>query len=182
MSRKYKMAYPDGMYFVSFAVVYWMDVFIREEYMAILTDSLNYCSKEKGLELFCYCKMPSHVHLIFRDKNCVPSKLLKEFKTHTSKAIKKAIENNPKESRKEWLLVMMKQAAKKKTNVSLYQFWQHHNKPIELWSNAVISQKMNYIHNNPVVSGFVCKPEDWKYSSAGDYAGIKGQVNLCMIF
>jgi REP element-mobilizing transposase RayT len=181
MSRKYKMANPEGMYFVSFAVVYWMDVFVREEYMGIISDSLNYCSKEKGLELFGYCLMPSHMHMVFRDKNNEPSKLLKEFKTHTSKAIRKAIEENAQESRKEWILWMMKRAAEKKSNVSNYQFWQHHNKPIELWTNAVIDQKMDYMHSNPVVSGFVSKPEDWKYSSAGDYTGIKGQVVLCLI-
>jgi putative transposase len=181
MSRKYKMANPEGMYFVSFAVVFWMDVFVREEYMSIIVDSLNYCSKEKGLELFGYCLMPSHIHMVFRDKNNEPSKLLKEFKTYTSKAIRKSIEANSQESKKEWMLWMMKRAAEKKSNVSNYQFWQHHNKPIELWSNAVIDQKMDYMHDNPVVSGFVSKPEDWKYSSAGDYAGIKGQVVLCMI-
>jgi putative transposase len=175
------MANPEGMYFVSFAVVYWMDVFVREEYMAIVADSLNYCTREKGLELFVYCIMPSHVHLIFRDKNSNPSKLLKEFKTYTSKKIRQAIEENPTESRKEWLLWMMQQAAKKKSNVSKFQFWRHHNKPIELWSNAVIEQKMNYIHKNPVESGFVSNPEDWKYSSACDFAGIKGQVELCLL-
>ena len=175
------MANPEGMYFVSFAVVYWLDVFVREEYMVIVADSLNFCSREKGLELFGYCIMPSHIHIIFRDSNNDPSKLLKEFKTHTSKSLRKAIEENPTESRKEWLLRMMEQAAKKKSNVSNYQFWQHHNKPIELWSNAVIGQKMDYMHSNPVVAGFVSKPEDWKYSSAGDYAGIKGQVELCVL-
>jgi len=182
MSRKYKMANPEGRYFVSFAVVYWLDIFVRELYMKIFTDSLNYCSMEKGLELFGYCIMPSHIPLVFRDKNSNPSKLLKELKTHTSKTIRKAIEDNPTESRKEWLLWMMQRAAEKKSNVSQYQFWQHHNKPIELWTNAVIDQKMDYVHNNPVVSGFVTKPEDWKYSSAGDYAGIKGQVALCTLY
>jgi putative transposase len=114
MSRKYKMANPAGMYFVSFAVVYWMDVFVREEYMSIIADSLNYCSTEKGLELSGYCLMPSHIHMVFRDKNKEPSKLLKEFKTHTSKAIRKSIEVNGQENKKEWMLWMMKRAAEKK--------------------------------------------------------------------
>ena len=61
MSRKYKTANPEGRYFLSFAVVYWMNIIVREEYMKIFTDSLNYCSKEKGLELFGYCIMPSQV-------------------------------------------------------------------------------------------------------------------------
>ncbi len=41
--------------------------------------------------------------------------------------------------------------------------------PIELWSEKVIKQKIDYTHNNPVLSGFVINPEDWKYSSARNY-------------
>jgi putative transposase len=49
----------------------------------------------------------------------------------------------------------MKRAGKKKSSVKQHQFWQQHNKPIELWSDKVIQQKIDYIHNNPVESGFV---------------------------
>lgn len=94
--------------------------------------------------------MPSHVHLIFRDKNNDPSKLLKEFKTFTSKKVRAEIEQNGLESRKEWMLAMMKDAGDKNSNVKNYQFWQQHNQPIELWSDEVIEQKVDYIHNNPV--------------------------------
>ena len=68
-----------------------------------------------------------------------------------------------------------------KINNTKYQFWQQHNKPIELWSNEVIEQKLDYIHNNPVISGFVSEPEHWKYSSAIDYAGGNGNVRLCLL-
>ncbi|REH46441.1 hypothetical protein C7448_108112 [Tenacibaculum gallaicum] len=64
---------------------------------------------------------------------------------------------------------MMERAGKKKSNVNKYQLWQQHNKPIELWSEKVIQQKIDYIHNNPVESGFVKAPIDWKYSSARNY-------------
>ena len=50
---------------------------------------------------------------------------------------------------------MMERVAKKKSNVKQRQFWQQHNKPIELWSDKVIQQKIDYIHNNTVESGFV---------------------------
>ena len=43
MSRKYKFRDQDKLYFVSFAVVYWIDVFIRNEYRHVLLDSLRYC-------------------------------------------------------------------------------------------------------------------------------------------
>ena len=62
-----------------------------------------------------------------------------------------------------------------------FQFWRHDNKPIELWSNEVIQQKIDYIHNNPVEEGIVFRPEDYKYSSAPDYAGEKGLLdNVCV--
>jgi REP element-mobilizing transposase RayT len=87
MSRKYKFNNQEGLYFVSFAVVYWIDVFTREEYFAIVTESLDYCRKNKGLEIYAWCIMPSHVHLIFRAKDNNPSVLLKELKTHTFKQV-----------------------------------------------------------------------------------------------
>ncbi|MEZ5009822.1 MAG: transposase [Chitinophagales bacterium] len=181
MSRKYKMLDKDGLYFVSFAVVNWIDIFVRDIYFEVLVDSLNYCQREKGMKLYCYCLMPSHVHLLFRDANSNPSKLLKEFKTFTSKMIRKTIESNPRESRKEWLLRMMQDAGTKNSNVKHYQFWQQNNQPIELWSASVIDQKVNYIHKNPVKAGFVLEDYHWKYSSAIDYAGGKGLVEISCI-
>jgi len=96
---------------------------------------------------------------------------LRDFKKHTAKKVIEAIENNPQESRKEWLLWMMKRAGKKQGNITNYQFWQHNNKPIELWSTEVIKQKIDYIHSNPIESGFVTNPVDWKYSSARNFQG-----------
>ena len=164
MSRNYKLHNKQGLYFVSFATVNWVDVFTRQDYFNVLAESVDYCRAEKGMELYCYCFMPSHIHFIFRSTNEQPSELLRDFKRHTSKKVLEAIENNPQESRKEWLLWMFKRAGKKNATTSKYQFWQHHNKPIELWSEKVIKQKITYIHNNPIASGFVTNAEDWKYS------------------
>ena len=76
------------------------------------------------------------------------------------------------------MLWMMERAGSKNSNIKNRQFWQQHNKPIELWSNEVIDQKVEYIHNNPVVSGFVYEPAHWKYSSATNYAGEKGILEI----
>jgi hypothetical protein len=59
--------------------------------------------------------------------------------------------------------------------------WQHNNNPIELWSNEVIDQKLDYIHMNPVEAGFVHEPWYWKYSSATDYSGGKGILDIDLI-
>ena len=51
MSRNYKFHNPDGLYFMSFAVIGWLDVFIRNEYKDLFIESLVYYQKEKGLEM-----------------------------------------------------------------------------------------------------------------------------------
>ena len=169
MSRKYKFHNKSAAYFISFATVYWLDIFTRQVYFNVLEESTTYCRKEKDMEVFAYCFMPSHIHLIFRSNNENPSGLIRDFKGFTARKLIKTIEDNPQESRKEWLLWMMERAGKKKSNVKQRQFWQQHNKPIELWSEKVIQQKIDYIHYNPVESGFVTDPVDWKYSSARNY-------------
>ncbi|MDX1351273.1 MAG: transposase [Putridiphycobacter sp.] len=182
MSRNYKFHKPEAAYFVSFAVVEWLDVFTRNEYKNIVLDSLGYCQKEKGMEIYAWCIMTNHIHLVFRSVGeQKPELLLGDFKRFTSKAIVKAIIENPQESRKEFLLEQFMKAGKKSSNVSKYQFWRHDNKPIEVWSNKVIAEKINYIHNNPVEAGLVFRPEEYMYSSAIDYSGKKGLLDDVII-
>ena len=92
------------------------------------------------MEVFAYCFMPSHIHLIFRSNEEDPSGLLRDFKGYTARKLIKTIQDNPQESRKEWLLWMLERAGKNKSNVSKMQFWQQHNKPTELWSIKIIQQ------------------------------------------
>jgi REP element-mobilizing transposase RayT len=178
MSRNYKFHNPEGIFFVSFAIVEWLDVLTRVEYKNVILDSLHYCQKNKGMEIFAYCIMANHMHLVFRCINGFePQDVLVDFKRYTSKTIVKAIRDNPKESRREFLLEQFSKAADKTSNVKNYQFWRHDNKPIELWSNKVIFEKINYVHNNPVEEGLVYYPEEYVYSSAKDYADEKGLLD-----
>ena len=118
------------------------------------------------------------MHLIFGVRDNNPEIILGRFKEYTAKKIIKAISENPQESRREWMLWMFKRAGAKSSNVTNYQFWQHDNHPIELWSPHVIEQKVDYLHNNPVEAGFVTEPAFWKYSSAIDYWGGKGLIDI----
>jgi putative transposase len=68
MSWNYKIRDQEKLHFVSYATVNWVDVFTRNEYREIIVDSLNYCTKEKGLEIFAWCIMSNHVHLIISIK------------------------------------------------------------------------------------------------------------------
>ena len=161
----------------------WLDVFTRNEDKDLLLESLEFCQKSKGMEIHAWCIMTNHVHLIFRSINNQKLELLLgDFKRFTSRNIVKAIQENPKESRKEFLLDYFKSEAAKSSNTTNFQFWRHDNKPIELWSNEVIQQKIDYIHNNPVEEGIVFRPEDYKYSSAPDYAGEHGLLDGVCVF
>ena len=175
MSRKYKFHNSEGLYFVTFAVQHWIDVFTRAEYKNIVLESLAYCQQNKGLEVFAWCIMTNHIHLVIKAKEgYLLQDILRDFKTFTSKSVLNAISENIQESRKEWLLRGFKTA---KGN----RFWQADNKPVELWSNEVISQKIKYIHQNPVEEGIVYQAEQYVYSSAVDYAGGKGLLKISMI-
>ncbi len=164
-------------------MVGWLNVFTRNEYKDLFLESLVFCQKNKGLEIHAWCIMSNHVHLVFRSINDQKSELLiGDLKRFTSQSIVKSIQENSRESRKEFLLDFFKKEAEKSSNVKHYQFWRHDNKPIELWSNKVIQQKIDYVHNNSVEEGLVYKPEDYVYSSAIDYAVLQGLVDDVIVF
>ena len=180
MSTKYKFRDQSKLYFVSFAVVYWIDVFIRNEYKDILVDSWRFCQKSKGLELYAWCIMTSHVHLIIGTHDNNMEAILRDMKRHTSGKLREAIKVNSKESRREWMLWMMQRAREK--NNKDFQFWQQDNHPIELNTPEVTQQKLDYLHYNPVEAGIVRHPEDYLYSSAMDYfTGSRGLMDIMRI-
>ena len=157
-------------YFITFTVIEWIDLFTRECYINILVDSIKYCQKNKGLEIYSYVIMPSHVHMIAScDGNL--SNILRDMKEHTSKKIIEEVLINPQESRKEWLIERFSKAGKASGNK--FRFWQPGNYPVELYSDKFISQKENYIHMNPVETGLVSRPEHYRLSSASEDSPIK---------
>jgi len=172
MSRKYKIRDQDKLYFVTFTVIAWLDVFIRQEYRDIFLDSLRYCQKNKGLEVCAYCIMSSHVHLIIgRNSEQSLQGIIRDIKKFTSVKITEAIYNNHRESRRRWLLGFFARAGERNPNNLYNQFWQQHSHPIELNTNSIVAQKLDYIHNNPLKAGIVLSPEDYLYSSAINYSG-----------
>ncbi|MCB9310534.1 MAG: transposase [Lewinellaceae bacterium] len=182
MSNKYKFIHNEGIYFVSFATVSWVDVFTRPLYNEVFINSVRYCQQNKGLSLHAWCLMSNHVHLVFsRIGQYSHSDILRDLKKFTSKKLIEAIENNPSESRKEWMMNIFKRAGQQQGNNKDFQFWQQDNHPIELFSPEVTFQKIDYVHNNPVTAGIVSEAEHYLHSSARDYLGIKGVLDIEII-
>ena len=181
MSSKYKFHDQDKLYFISFAVVYWIDLFIRNEYKDIMLDSWKHCQIHKGLELYGYCIMTSHIHMLIGAQANKPENIMRDMKRHTSEKLKEAIMKHPGESRKEWMLAMMKTAGRENCHNTEFQLWQQDNHPIQLTTLKIAHQKLDYTHYSSVVSGIVEKPEDYLYSSARNYFGMKGLIDIVLL-
>ena len=169
---RYKIIDQHGLNFLTFTVVDWLDIFVRKEYKEIIIDSLKYCQEHKGLQIYAYVIMTSHIHLVVQTtEEHKLSDTIRDFKKYTGNALIKAIKNNKRESRREWLMHRFEWNAKQnKGKDRKYKFWQTGNHPIALYSPKVIWQKINYIHLNPVVEDIVSKREHYLYSSAKNYA------------
>ena len=185
MSRKYKFQDTNGVYFISTAIVFWIDVFTRTEYKDILVNSLAYCQKEKGLIIYAYVIMSNHFHLIIGKEESTEnsySDIIRDLKKYTSMQLITAIRENPQESRREWIMEMFRTAGKHNSQNTQFQFWQQNNQPIQLTTNERISSALNYVHENPVKAGWVSEPEEYLYSSARNYSGKESRLKITSIF
>lgn len=150
-----------------------------EENTSNFCDSLNYCVDKKGLELFAYVIMSSHLHMIARAQHDNLSDVIRDFKKFTSAILINDFKSGI-ESRKDWILEFFKTGTKQKKK-STNQVWQYNNHAEEVYSPKFTLSKIQYIHNNPVEVGLVPKPEEYIFSSAQDYSGQKGPVNVSVI-
>lgn len=179
MSSRYRIHDHQEIHFITFSVVEWVDALSRPYYKDIVIESLKYCQQEKGLILYAYVIMNNHVHIIASaTERRKLSDILRDLKKFTSKKLIKEITDNDQESRKKWMLWIFTSNGTRNSNNEIYQFWQQDNHPISLDTMEMINQRLEYLHNNPVKEGIVYKPEDYVYSSAGDYAGIKGMLDI----
>ena len=114
----------EKAYFLTLTVVGWIDVFTRKNHKLAIIDSLRYCQKEKGLVIFGYCLMSSHLHLLARaEGNYNLSEILRDFKKFTSKAIISQIITEP-ESRRDWMIGHFRKAGENLKGITNYKFWQ----------------------------------------------------------
>ena len=146
----YKIRNPEGIHFITFAVVEWVDVFTRLNQKYNIVNALDYCQKNKGLEIYAYCIMSSHIHLLCKGTNgFVLSDIIRDFKKFTSKKIIQTVLDEP-ESRREWMLDYFKKACEHLKRDQQYKIWQDGYHAEIVATNWFIKQKVNYIHNYPV--------------------------------
>lgn len=177
-SSKYFIRNPEETYYLTMTVVDWMDVFTRPVYKDIILDSLHFCQEKKGLINYGWVLMTNHLHLLAQaEKGKKLGDIIRDFKRFTANRLIEAIQRE-NESRKEWLLHKFEWNAKFKSSHEKYQFWQAGNHAKECYTTDFTVQKLMYLHDNPVRAGIVEYPEEYLYSSAQNYAGKKGLLEI----
>lgn len=170
---RYKIIENDCPHFCTATLVEWLPLFSKPWIVKILLDSFQFLQKEKRWILYAWVIMENHLHLVVSSAHL--SKELGDFKSYTARIIIDHCKKNYPSILKQ--LGQAKQAFKTDRD---YQFWQEGSHPQQIQNSEMMRQKIEYIHFNPVRRGYVDVPEDWRYSSARNYAGKEGLIDVCM--
>lgn len=155
---------PDQLYFVTATTVGWKPLFSETEYAEVVLNSLAWLRKEKRMSLFAFVIMPTHLHTVTLPLDRLIGELLQNFGSFTAHAILKKLRED---NRKELLEFFHAQRRDKSLEHSIWQDIQAKN----IYSEKFLTQKMEYIHQNPVAKDWnlVQNRADYKYSSACFY-------------
>jgi len=155
--------------------VEWLPLFAVQEFATCIVKSLKHCVANKGLMIYGYCIMPTHIHLIVQSHTNPLVSVIRDFKKFTYAKIANIAKSN--EHYLNYMNEFKKAAVGIKLN-KLVKVWQDGYHPEIIFSNTFFFQKLNYIHNNPVVAGIVSSPIDYYYSSARNYAGLDAPLKI----
>jgi putative transposase len=173
MSRsRYRIFETEFAYFMTGTIVAWLPVFAHPPFVEIVLDSWRFLQRERGMQLFGYVILENHLHWIGRAANL--SEQVGRFKSFTARGI---IDELEKRGYQELLDELRFFKLHHKIDQT-YQLWQEGSHPEQIQSDEMMLQKLEYIHNNPVRRGYVDEPAHWRYSSARDYEGKKGLLDV----
>ena len=168
---RYSFIKPDLPHFMTITVLHWIPVFTRPDTVMILIDSLCHL-QQKGLKIYAYVILENHIHLIAHSARL--DRDIARFKSYTAKRMINYLAQHKINSILEQL-AFYKKAHK---DDRAYQFWQEGVHPQLIQGEEMMCQKVEYIHYNPVRRGYVDKPEHWRYSSARNYLGMEGMLEI----
>ena len=173
MSRsRYTFAEPNHPHFLTCTVVEWLPIFTRQEVVQILLDSWKYQQGNHELKLYGFVILENHLHAVAEADN-LPV-VWSRFKSYTARRIIDLLEMKSAEV----FLKRLRLSHKAQRNDRLHQLWQEGSHPQVIVGEDMLRQKLEYIHQNPVKRGYVNEPEHWRWSSACNYAGGKGLIEV----
>jgi len=169
---RYRIYEVDQPHFLTCTIVGWLPVFTRQETVDIVLDSWRLLQANGRLTLYGYVILENHLHLIASSTNL--GKEIGDFKSYTAHRI---IDQLKTRGAKTLLGHLKYHKARHKTDRT-YQLWQEGSHPQQILGDEMMIQKLEYMHNNPVKRGYVDDPLHWRYSSARNYAGQAGLIEV----
>lgn len=152
----------NNPYFITITSIEWLNIFTSKEYFNCIINCLKYCQKNLGLLIYEYVIMTNHIHLIIQAKEGYKiSEIVGSFKQFTTKEILNLLQKD----RRKYIVKILENSFSKKESYEM-QVWQRENYPELIESDKFLQQKVDYIHNNPVIKGYVDEPQHYLYSSA----------------
>jgi putative transposase len=167
--RIFDNRYP---HFLTCTAVGWLPIFARPAIVQIVLDSWRFLQQHGRLAVYGYCILENHLHLIASSPEL--GKELGDFKSFTARQIV----DHLKAKKDDLLLQAMAYYKERHKSDRTYQVWQEGNHPQQIQSEEMMWQKLEYIHMNPVRRGYVDDPLHWRYSSARNYAGQPGWIEV----
>jgi REP element-mobilizing transposase RayT len=169
---RYVIHDPDKPHFLTCTVVERLPVFTRPDAVQILPDSRCCQRANNGLRLFGHVIPENHRHFVAQAPR--PDKSLTSFKSFTaSRPI-----DLPEAHKAERLLARPRFGKPAHKRDREYQFRQEGAHAEMIFSEPVMREKLDDIHQNPVKRGYVDRPEHWRYSSARNYLGEQGLIAI----
>jgi REP element-mobilizing transposase RayT len=162
-------AYP---HFLTCTVINWLPLFSNPTIAQFALDTLKFLQDNNRLIIYVYVIMENHLHLIAMAENL--AKEIANFKSYTARL---SIDFY-KEQGNEFVL---SQLAFHKAPYKVdrpYQFWEEGSHPKQIQNLGMMRQKVEYLHTNPVRRGYVDEPIHWRYSSARNYEGMSGLLDV----
>ena len=169
---RYKVYEPTHPHFITCTVLHWIPLFTRTESTRIIFDSLRYLQNSDNLKLFAYVILENHLHMIAGSDDI--SQSMKKFKSHTAKALLELLQLN----RAKTILDQLAFYKKAHKSGTTYQVWQEGSAFKLIQSEAMMIERIRYIHDNPVKRGYVDEASHWRYSSARNYEDKEGLIDV----
>jgi len=177
MPRSRYIIYEDQQtHFLTCTVINWLPLFGSAAIVQIILDSWQFLQEHHRLEIYAYVIMENHLHLIASSEHL--SKEIGDFKSFTArKIIDFLTERNARHILRQLGFYKLRHKGDR-----TYQLWQEGSHPQLIQSEDMMRQKVAYIHDNPVRRGYVDDPAHWRYSSARDYAGQTGLLEVTLVW
>ncbi|WP_407522239.1 transposase [Lacibacter sp. MH-610] len=149
--------------FITITNLNWLPILANDYHKQIVLEAIEHRVIKEQVTVYGFVLMPNHMHFIWQlHDEVVRSDFQRDFLKFTSRSILNfmRMHDDP-------LLNQLKVKAADRS----FQVWERNSLSIDLFSEKVFLQKLDYVHNNPVQPKWLLVelPEQYRWSSASFY-------------